>query len=88
LKVEFRSSFEKDLRKIDEKKIREQVKEIIEKAEQAQDIQGLENLRKLRGGDNYYRIRIGNYRIGLIAEGELVIFTRDLHRKDIYRYFP
>ena len=57
MKVEFKSSFEKDLRRIDENKLREQVKEIIQMAEQAQDIHGLENIKKLRGSDNYYRIR-------------------------------
>ncbi|WP_218651862.1 type II toxin-antitoxin system RelE/ParE family toxin [Nostoc sp. C052] len=46
------------------------------------------NLKKLQGYENAYRIRVGDYRIGLIFDGEIVLFQRVLHRKDIYRYFP
>ncbi len=45
--------------------------------------------RDLRKGESsYYRIRFGDYRIGIKIEDDLVIFIRALHRKDIYRYFP
>ena len=43
---------------------------------------------KLRGYQNFYKIRVGNYRLGLKLEGETLILERVLHRKDIYRYFP
>jgi mRNA-degrading endonuclease RelE of RelBE toxin-antitoxin system len=46
------------------------------------------NLKKLKGDENAYRIRIGDYRLGIFFDGETVIFARVLHRKDIYRYFP
>lgn len=46
------------------------------------------NLKKLKGGGNYYRIRVGEYRIGIIVEGDAITFVRCLHRKEIYRYFP
>ena len=59
-----------------------------ELVEQAQHLGQVANLKKLRGGGNYYRIRVGDYRIGLIVEGDAVTFVRFLHRKDIYRYFP
>lgn len=40
------------------------------------------------GEDRYYRIRMGDYRLGIIVEGEVVTFVRFLHRRDIYGYFP
>lgn len=43
---------------------------------------------KLRGYQNFYKVRFGNYRLGLKLEGETLILERVLHRKDIYRYFP
>ncbi|MEG3988445.1 type II toxin-antitoxin system RelE/ParE family toxin [Microcoleus sp. S28C3] len=46
------------------------------------------NLKKLKGEDNAYRFRVGDYRIGFYFDGETVTFARVLHRKDIYRYFP
>ncbi len=42
----------------------------------------------MKGSRNYYRIRIGDYRAGIIVEGLTVEFIRFLHRKDIYKYFP
>jgi mRNA interferase RelE/StbE len=88
LKVVFKQSFEKDLRKIEGKKLKSQVVELIELIEQESDLQQIKNLKKLRGGENYFRIKMGDYRIGLIIEKDTNIFVRFLHRKDIYRYFP
>jgi len=56
--------------------------------EKAQSPQTILNLKKLRGGRDYYRIKIGDYRIGLIIKNDLVIFVRCLDRKEIYRFFP
>ncbi|VXD20543.1 putative toxin RelE2 [Planktothrix serta PCC 8927] len=52
------------------------------------DLQTIINLKKLKGDDNAYRLRVGDYRIGFYFDGETVTFARVLHRKDIYRYFP
>ena len=47
------------------------------------------DIKKIEGHKNYYRIRIGNYRIGCeIQAGDKIIFYRVKHRKDIYRIFP
>jgi ribosomal-protein-alanine N-acetyltransferase len=42
----------------------------------------------LRGSSDFYRIRVGDYRIGVAVEGDEVEFVRCLHRRDIYGYFP
>ncbi|MBW2740306.1 MAG: type II toxin-antitoxin system RelE/ParE family toxin, partial [Deltaproteobacteria bacterium] len=55
--------------------------------ELAETTSRITNLKKLKGESSYYRIRFGNYRIGIKIEGDSVIFIRALHRKDIYRYF-
>ena len=47
----------------------------------------LSNLKKVRGGGGYYRIRLGDYRVGLVTEEEVVVFVRVLHRRENYRYF-
>jgi mRNA interferase RelE/StbE len=43
---------------------------------------------KMQGYEGFYKIRFGDYRVGLKVEGNTIIFERALHRKDIYRYFP
>jgi len=88
LNVEFRSSFARDLKRIRDRDLRRRVGEIIELVERVQSLQEVENIKKLRGGDCYYRIRVGDYRVGLLVEGDIVTFVRFLHRKDVYRYFP
>jgi mRNA interferase RelE/StbE len=49
----------------------------------------IDSCRKIIGFTNYYRIRLGDYRIGIekIDESTLKVY-RILHRKDIYRKFP
>ena len=43
---------------------------------------------KLHGFKFFYKVRFGNYRVGLPYENETVTFERVLHRKEIYRFFP
>ncbi len=88
MKVEFKSSFAKDLKKLKEKDLKAQVRQVIELVEKARTLQEIKDVKKLKGGDRYYRIRVGDYRVGLTLEGDTVIFVRFLHRKDIYTYFP
>lgn len=86
--VDLKKSFAKDLKKINNKKICQQVKESIEKVENATSLLDVKSVKQLRASNNYYRISIGDYRVGLKREGEIILFVRCLHRKDIYRYFP
>jgi len=88
LKVEFKKSFVKDLERVRDKSLKERVRQTIERVEEAQTLQEIGNVKRLRGGERYYRIRVGDYRLGLMLEGDTVIFVRFLHRKDVYRYFP
>jgi mRNA-degrading endonuclease RelE of RelBE toxin-antitoxin system len=47
------------------------------------------DIHKMRGYENYYRIRTGQYRIGCkINPDTMVIFYRVKSRKEIYRLFP
>jgi len=48
----------------------------------------IQNLKKMQGYDTFYRIRLGDYRIGIEVVADQVILVRILHRKYIYRYFP
>ena len=88
MNVQFRASFSKDLRKVNNKDLLNRIKETIERVEKAQSLQDIANLKKLKGGNNCYRIRLGEYRIGLTIENDTVTFVRCLNRKEIYRYFP
>ncbi len=88
MKVGFKRSFVKDLRRVRDRGLEARVKTAIELVEEAQNLQEIQDIKKLRSGDRYYRIRIADYRVGLVLEGDTVIFVRFLHRKDVYKYFP
>ncbi|MEH2113555.1 type II toxin-antitoxin system RelE family toxin [Nostoc sp.] len=47
-------------------------------------------LEKLKGYSDKYKIRVGDYRIGVTLDQETktLICQRVAHRKDIYRIFP
>ncbi len=42
----------------------------------------------MSGADGFFRLRVGDYRIGLAVDGDTVDVVRVLHRRDIYRAFP
>ena len=88
MKISFKKSFSRDLKKIKDKVLLQEVKEAIEEVERATLLQTVSNLKQLRGESNCFRIQIGDYRIGLKQEGDVFVFVRFLHRKEIYRYFP
>ncbi len=88
MKVDFRDSFAKDLKGVKEKGLLNRVREVIEAVEKADSLAELPNLKKLKGGGNYFRVRVGDHRVGVALENDTVIFVRFLNRKDIYKYFP
>lgn len=89
MKVEFKKSFAKDLKKKSkDRQLSAIVEQIIGQVDEAKDIHQIPNLKKLKAEDSFYRIRIGNYRLGPIIEDDTVTFVRLLHRREIYRYFP
>ncbi len=89
MKVSFKKTFIKDFENLPSG-IKEKVKEIclfiFPKIKNLTETDC--DLKKIKGFEEYYRIRVGNHRIGFKKQGSEVIFMRVLHRKDIYRYFP
>jgi len=88
VKTLYEKSFGRDLKKIKDKRLLKQVQKIIAQVESATSLTDLQNVKKLEGYTTYYRIRVGEYRIGLEILERQVIFVCCLNRKDIYRYFP
>ena len=88
MKVEFRKSFEKDLSKVRDKDVLMRIKAVIEEVERAENTFDISNLKKLKANGNYYRIRVGDYRVGITEQEGVISFICVLHRKEIYRYFP
>jgi len=89
VKVEFKKSFAKDLKRHnDNKKLMRQLMQVILSIENATHLDQIRNLKKLKASGPYWRIRVGFFRIGLKLTNNTIIFVRFLHRREIYRYFP
>jgi len=88
MRVLFREKFHKDLRKPIDRKVRNHLETLIQKLEKTSSISQIPNMKKMEGYKNFYRIRMGVYRIGCVCENNEIRLVRFLHRKDIYKKFP
>lgn len=89
MKILIDKSFVKDIDKITDKKLLININKLIIELESSNSLTELPNVKKIKGYDSFFRIRIGNYRLGLEKiGGNEICLTRFLHRKDIYKYFP
>jgi mRNA interferase RelE/StbE len=88
MKAVFHSSFLRDIKKLRDRRVQSAVEKAIDSVERANSIDQINSIKRLSGHSHYYRIRIGDWRIGLKIEAETAIFVRCLHRREMYRYFP
>ena len=88
MKTLFNPNFVRDLRKTKDQTLHDRVESVIEEIEVAETLADITNVKKLKGHAHLYRIRVGNYRIGVYVEKDEVHLMRFLHRKEIYRQFP
>jgi mRNA-degrading endonuclease RelE of RelBE toxin-antitoxin system len=88
MQVEFRKTFKQELKNLKDGKVLKRIQRVVEEVELANALSDIRNIKLLQGHEDFYRIRVGDYRVGLFVEGETVAFVRVLHRKEVYRYFP
>ncbi len=86
--VQYNKKFLKDLASLP-KKDREKIEDFVfEEINQYNSSAEINKLEKLSGYQHYYKIRFGNYRVGIKLDNEVFTFERVLHRKEIYKLFP
>jgi mRNA interferase RelE/StbE len=88
VRIAFEASFARDLKRVKDEQLLRRVEQVIGEIKAATELSDIKRLSKLKGHDTFYRIRLGDYRIGIEVLEDKVILVRILHRKDIYRYFP
>ena len=89
MNIVFDRSFSKSLNKLNEQEIRTKIEQVIIEVESADSLIHITNLKKMQGFKTFYRIRIGDYRIGIELENATTLrFIIVLHRTDIYKKFP
>ncbi len=90
MEIFFKPSFIKDFKNLP-KEIKLKIKricfEIFPSIKNLKEIKGFD-IKPIKGFKNFYRIKIGDYRVGFKKENNKIVFMRVKHRKDIYKYFP
>jgi mRNA interferase RelE/StbE len=88
MKINFKKSFLKELNRLNDNQLKQKIVDCILQVEVAQNLAEIKNIKKLKGFESYFRIRINDYRIGIKIENDTVNFVVFEHRKDIYKTFP
>jgi len=89
MKIEYLPTFVKDLKALKSTPVYTTIKNLaFQDIIVCQNLSDISNLKKLKGEDNAYRIRVGDYRIGFFVKDDTITFSRVLHRREFYRYFP
>lgn len=88
MNVRFRDSFARDLKAISDEGLLRRIRTAIERVEGAATLRDIPNLERLETKGKYYRLRVGEFRLGLVFEDGSMTFVRCLNRKEIYQYFP
>ena len=93
MNFEISKAFQKSFDRLKDKQLAAAILSVIDEVNQAEQLSGITHLKKLKGHQTAYRIRVGNYRIGVFIEpdtsGQLsVTLSAFSHRKDIYKNFP
>ncbi|MGB3586205.1 MAG: hypothetical protein WBA23_06675 [Tunicatimonas sp.] len=93
MNFEISKSFQKSFNQLKDQHLATTILSVIDEVSQAEEFTSIRSLQKLKGHKTAYRIRAGNYRIGVFIEPDAsgqptVIFAAFSHRKDIYKRFP
>ena len=72
MKLRYLKFFLRDLEKLKDKKTKQQIKVQIEQIKSAEKKSEIQQLKKIKGHSYAYRIRFGNYRMGLFIEKDTV----------------
>lgn len=84
----YKKTFLKDLAKV-HPNYRKRIEVLVfEKIPVSRDIFTELDIRKIQGYRDYYRIRVGTYRIGCRIQDGVLTFYRVKSREEIYDVFP
>lgn len=88
MKVTFDKSFSKSIDKLKNRSVATRVIKFIEECEKASTLKSLKSIKKMTGYKNFYRYKIGDYRIGFEFDKDEINLIIVAHREDIYKVFP
>ena len=89
LEVQYRQAFLKDLKQLKSSTSYQRIYEVAFTTLAAiNTLEEISDIKAMKVYSGRYRIRIGDYRIGIEVNGDVIEVMRVLHRREFYRYFP
>ena len=89
MKLEPSPGFIRDLKRVRNPDLQRRVEQAIAALEAAASVTEVPGIRKITSASGrHYRIRIGNYRLGIAIEGDVTVLVTFGHRREFYRRFP
>ena len=79
--------FDKEEEKLKNKALSKQIENVIRNLFEVENIHDIPSLKRLKGAAAY-RIRVGDYRLGITIEDNTITFHSIGHRKRFYDSFP
>jgi mRNA interferase RelE/StbE len=76
MKLVYLASFHRDVKKLKDRQLKKRLKQMLLELENVSLIEEIAQLKKLRGHPFAYRIRIGDYRLALYCEEEVLELVR------------
>jgi len=61
---------------------------VLLKLKEISNLREIAGVKALSGSPGFYRLRIGDYRLGFKLVAETIVLLRADHRREIYRHFP
>ena len=83
MKVLYKKTFLKDVESFPSDAHKIICREAFEIIPALSSVREHEDIRKLSGHEKFYRIRVGQFRTGIELRGDIIVFYRVPHRKDI-----
>ena len=89
MKLDSSPGFNRDLRRVRNSALRRRIHRRLSELEAASTLPEISGISRVRSASGiHYRIRIGDYRLGITIEDDVVILRRFLHRGEFYSHFP
>ena len=88
MEVEYRKKFLKELSKLSNEYAKTIEEFVFENLPNFSSLSDIGEVEKMTGYKNYFKIRFGNYRVGIKKENDCIIIETVKHRREIYKYFP
>ena len=88
MQIEFRKKFLKELSKLPNPYQNNIEKFVFNILPNCNNIGEIGKIEKMSGYRDYFKIRFGDYRVGIKKENNIIIVETVKHRKEIYKFFP